>query len=112
MRPTNPPPNEHIYPADDEIRADLNWHYKQTHMLVDILERRFMDWADVFVGGDIFLRWYDDSGQWEYLSADVMIAVGVGARDEWERGEYRVWEEGVPPAVVIEIESGRPMDYR
>ena len=111
MRPTRPPPNDLLYAPDDAIRADINGHYKQVHLLVDMLQRRFADRADVFVGGDIFLLWYDDSGRWVYTASDVLIAIGVTAKDERERAEYRVWEEDVPPTVVIEIESGHPMDY-
>lgn len=111
MKPIHPPPNELLYPAEDAIRAENNYHYKQVHLLVDALQRHFAGRNDTFVGGNIFLLWYDDSGQYERVAPDVLVAFGVAPLSERERDSYLVWEEGVPPALVIEIESGSPMDY-
>jgi Uma2 family endonuclease len=79
-------------------------HYMQGVYLFDSLHAFFADRSDVFVGGNLFVYYHEGQPK-ECFSPDVMVALGVRPRPVEERGSYRLWEEGVPPTVIIELTS-------
>src|SRR4051812_26441852 len=104
MVTTSPQPGEIIYPEEDGKLVESDRHLKQMLHLVGVLDLFFSKREDAFVGGDIAL-FYKEGDPTKYFGPDVLVALGVRPRSFRERGSYRLWEEKVPPAVVIELTS-------
>ena len=98
------PPGKIVYPEEDGKVSESAKHYKQAMQLILALDAFFAPRADVFVGGNLFV-YYREGQPKKCFSPDVMVAVGVPARPLEERGSFRMWEEGVPPTVIMELTS-------
>jgi len=92
------------YPAGDDLIMETNQHSRQFAYLMDALTGFFEDRPDVFVGGNTFV-YYKEDGQTKFLGPDLFVALGVRPQPGVERSLYRIWEEGVPPTVIIELTS-------
>jgi len=92
------------YPEEDGKVSESTKHYKQGADLFTALRAFFASRPDVFVGGNLFV-YYQEGQPKKNFSPDVMVAFGVRPRPDEERGSYRIWEEGVSPAVIIELTS-------
>jgi Uma2 family endonuclease len=92
------------YPEEDGKVSESTKHYKQGADLFAALRTFFAPRFDVFVGGNLFV-YYREGEPKKCFSPDIMVAFGVRPRPDEERGSYRMWEEGVAPAVVIELTS-------
>src|SRR5207253_10034394 len=102
--PHHPDPGTIIYPAEDGTVTESDEHYVQGAALVTALKLFYADRPDVFVGGNIAL-FYERGNPRKYFGPDVLVAFGVRPRSTQERPSYLLWEEGVPPAVIIELTS-------
>ena len=69
--------------------------------LIEGLTRRYAEVADIWVGGNLFLC-YERGNPAACLAPDVLVAKGVA---KWMRPNYLLWEERVPPCLVIEVTS-------
>src|SRR5437763_2051267 len=95
-------PTSVYYPPEDGKLTETDRHFKQCLRLVEALDLYFADRSDVFVGGNIAL-FYEEGKKNRFFGPDVLVAFGV-PRDK-ERSSYFLWEEGVPPAVIIDLTS-------
>jgi Uma2 family endonuclease len=93
------------YPEEDGKVSESDKHFTQGIFLVVALRLYFAARRDAFVGGNLFV-YYREGEPKKCFSPDVMVAFGVRPRPIEERGSFRMWEEGVPPAVIIELTSG------
>jgi len=104
MVTTHSQPGPIYYPEEDDAVSESTKHYKQGLYLVSALDLFFAGRVDGFVGGNLFV-YYQQGDPTRCFSPDVMVALGVRPRPVEERGSYRIWEEGVPPTIIIELTS-------
>src|SRR6476469_9725366 len=104
-------PTPIYYPPEDGKLTESDVHFIQGAQLVTALKLFFAARPDVFVGGNIAL-FYERGNPRKYFGPDVLVAFGVPPHRE--RSSYLLWEEGVSPAVIIELtsESTRLEDTR
>ena len=92
------------YPTSDgQPMAETTLHRKVMTDLIDGLEHRFRDATDVWVGGNLFL-YYERGNPRAVVAPDVLLVKGV---PKWDRPIYKLWEEGVPPCLVVEVTSDK-----
>lgn len=90
------------YPVSDgQPMAESPLHMKVMMDLIEGLERRYAEVPDVWVGGNLYLC-YERGNPAASLAPDVLVAKGVA---KWMRPNYRLWEEKVPPSLVVEVTS-------
>jgi len=89
------------YPTSDgQPMAETTLHRKVMTDLIEVLERRYADVPDVWVGGNLFLC-YEKGNPAATVAPDVLLAKGV---TKWDRPNYLLWEER-PPSLVVEVTS-------
>jgi Uma2 family endonuclease len=69
--------------------------------LREALKDHFRNAPQVYVAGNMLL-YYEEGNPAACVAPDVFVVHGVAKR---ERRIYRLWEEGQPPAVVVETTS-------
>src|SRR3954452_5100911 len=104
MVSTQHPADTIVYPEEDGKVSESAKHYKQGQRLTGALDAYFSARADVFVGGNLFV-FYQQGDPTKVFSPDVMVVFGVRPRPIEERGNFKLWEEGVVPTVIIELTS-------
>ena len=97
-------PSPVYYPEEDDQLMETTQHAKQYAYLMYVLDAFFKDRPDVHVGGNNFV-YYQQGDRTKFLGPDIFVAFGVRPRTNRERGSYKIWEEGVPPTVIIELTS-------
>lgn len=91
------------YPiSDGQPMAESPLHLKVMIDLIESLTRRYAEAPDVWVGGNLFLC-YERGNPAACLAPDVLVARGVVANRM--RHNYLLWEERVPPCLVVEVTS-------
>lgn len=94
------------YPdSDGQPMAETTLHRRVMSDVIEGLERRYADVADVWVGGNLFL-YYEKGNPKKCVAPDVLLARGVA---KWDRRIYRLWEEKTP-ALIFEITSKQTSD--
>jgi Uma2 family endonuclease len=92
-----------LYPdSDGQLMGESGFHVSALICLHTVLENFFRSRNDVFVGADMFV-YYERGNPQACRAPDVFVAVGVTGNHQ--RRSYRLWEELVPPTVVIEVTS-------
>lgn len=86
--------------------AETDVHIEQIVDLRVALQHFFRDQPDVYVSGNICL-YYERGNPSKYVAPDVLVVKGITKR---RRRVYKVWEEGKPPDVVIEVTSKQTED--
>ncbi len=90
------------YPYYEVTVTETTWHYKAIHYLEGVLEHRYSERTDVFVGANNFV-YLEEGNTEDKQSPDVYLCFGASNRD---RRSYRPWDEGgVFPQVVFEVSS-------
>lgn len=90
------------YPdSDGKPMAETEFHLEETIYLIEALKDRFRHAQDVYVGGDMFLYYVKGSPQ-HSVAPDVFVVLGVPKK---KRRTYKLWEEGQPPTLVVEVTS-------
>jgi Uma2 family endonuclease len=90
------------YPTSDgQPMAETSLHLTVMFDLIESLTRRYAEVPDVWVGGNLFLC-YERGNPAACLAPDVLVAKGVA---KWMRPNYLLWEEKVPPCLVVEVTS-------
>ena len=90
------------YPeSDGKPMGETEIHVEETIYLIVALKDRFRDAPDVYVGGDMFL-YYVEGDPKKVVAPDVFVVIGAPKR---KRRTYKLWEEGLPPTLVIEVTS-------
>jgi Uma2 family endonuclease len=92
-------------PYDDGVPMESKKHRDQMNLLIEPLERHFVDRPDVFVGGNMALYYSTlQARNQDFKAPDVFVV--LGAIPDRERKSWVVWEEdGRRPDVVIELLS-------
>ena len=91
----------HYPESDGKPMGETGIHVEETMYLIEALKDRLREVPDAYVGGDMFL--YYVQGQPRYVVCpDVFVALGVSSG---QRRIYKLWEEGCPPALIIEVTS-------
>jgi Uma2 family endonuclease len=90
------------YPeSDGKPMAESDLHRKEMTRLIETLDDFYADQADVYVSGNLLL-YYEEGNPRASIAPDVFVVRGVPKGD---RPIYKLWEEGNPPLVVIEVTS-------
>jgi Uma2 family endonuclease len=91
----------HYPESDGKPMAESDLHRKEMTRLIETLDNFFADRPDIYVSGNLLL-YYEEGNPRASAAPDVFVVRGVPKRD---RPIYKLWEEGVAPAVVIEVTS-------
>lgn len=90
------------YPGTDgKPMGETDFHIKLIFNLRFALDSFFARDLRVYVGSDLLL-YYEPGNTRKFVVPDVFVVRGVSKGD---RRVYKLWEEGRPPNVVIEISS-------
>lgn len=91
----------HYPESDGRPMAESELHRKEMTYLVDALEDHFRGDPRVYVGGNLFL-YYKKGNPRAVVALDVFVVRGVPKR---LRKTYKLWEEGIPPGLIVEVTS-------
>ena len=90
------------YPSGDgQPMAENDWQLMAIIDSVSALQTHYWDRPDVYVSGDLFI-YYEEGNPRARVAPDVFVAFGV---PKHKRPIYKLWEEGVVPAFVMEVAS-------
>jgi Uma2 family endonuclease len=97
------PTNQRIdYPErDGKPVGETDVHRDELVDLVAALKEYFRHAADVYISGNLMF-YYEEGIPSSVVSPDVFVVKGVAKK---RRRIYKLWEEQVPPTVVIELSS-------
>jgi Uma2 family endonuclease len=91
------------YPdSNGRFMGDTDFHNRAMYWLRDALEDHFADAPDVYVASNLVMYYKEDDPK-RRRDPDALVAKGVVGKHP--RRSFRVWEEGVVPAVLFEIAS-------
>jgi Uma2 family endonuclease len=94
---------EVYYPeSDGEPMAETEVHAREMIYVFEAFEDHLEAERDVYVGINMFL-YYVEGDPSASVAPDVFVARGV---PRGERRTYKLWEEGRPPSLVVEVTSG------
>jgi Uma2 family endonuclease len=98
------PPGEDDLPCDDGVPMETPQHRNQMNLLINTLERAWMDRQDFFAGGNMFVYYsLEQVKKNDFRGPDVFVVLNTNRR---VRKSWVVWEEnGRTPDVVIELLS-------
>ncbi len=103
--PTLPPAPDAarvFYPeSDGQPVAETDVHRTLMFELIGMLQAFFRADPHVYISGNLFL-YYQEGDPRQVVAPDVFVVQGVRNRP---RRIYKLWEEGVVPAVVFELTS-------
>ena len=98
---TAPRSTEIIYPTSDgRPMGETDLHRNIMFESIEALKLHYAG-QQVYVSGNLLL-FYQPGNRRRHVSPDVLVVTGIEPRD---RQNYLLWEEGVPPQVVIEVTS-------
>jgi len=90
------------YPSrDGRPMAETDTHRDELMAAIESLSARYADRDDVYVAGDLLI-YYEEGNPKARFAPDVFVVFGVPKR---QRRVYKLWEEGVAPAFVLELSS-------
>jgi Uma2 family endonuclease len=91
------------YPdSDGRFMGDTDHHNRALILLRQGLEDRFADQPDVYIASNLVM-YYEEGNPKARRDPDGLVAKKVVGKHL--RRSYRVWEEGVVPAVLFEVAS-------
>lgn len=89
------------YPeSDGKPMAESDLHRDLMFYLIHLLQRFFAEQV-AYVSGNLLI-YYVEGDNTKAVAPDCFVAFGVGRH---KRRTFKIWEEGVGPAVVVEISS-------
>ena len=101
-RPPAPPVAEVHYPeSDGQPVAETDVHRQLMFELISMLQAFFRADPHVYISGNLFL-YYQEGNPRRVVAPDVFVVPGIPNE---QRRIYKLWEEGVVPAVVFELTS-------
>jgi Uma2 family endonuclease len=90
------------YPTTDgKPMAETDWHRDLMLDLIETLKVWYENQQRVYVSGNLLL-FYVGGNKRRHISPDVFVVKGV---PKGQRLNYILWEEGKPPAFVLELTS-------
>jgi Uma2 family endonuclease len=91
------------YPESDGQPVGETWfHAREYREILNALDLYFLDDPDVWVGGNQFL-YYVEGDPRRVVCPDVAVTKGMSK--EPGRRIYKLWTEGRPPSLIIELTS-------
>jgi Uma2 family endonuclease len=101
----------HYPESDGEPWAEGEIQGEEMVRITETLQDYFDGRPDVYVWMNLFV-YYERGNPAAVIAPDVFVVFGVPKRPR--RRSFRIWEEGAPPAVVVEVtsESTRDVDLR
>lgn len=103
VRPLPGTTKDPLYPDSDGVpMGETDFHVLATTHLYYALKRWYRKREDVYVAGNMLL-YYEEGNPTKFRGPDVMVCKGVVGKHP--RRSFRTWEEGVVPAVIIEVTS-------
>lgn len=101
LRQRQPVIKEIDYPeSDGKPMAESDLHRELMFYLIHLLQRFFAQQV-AYVSGNLLI-YYAEGDNSKAIAPDCFVAFGVGPH---KRRTFKLWEEGVGPAVVIEVSS-------
>jgi Uma2 family endonuclease len=95
------------YPeSDGQPMAETGIHVREMAELLVALRSRFASAPDVYVSGNQFL-YYRKGDPRAVVAPDIYVVTGTHKED---RRTYKLWDEGKPPAFVLELTSDSTRD--
>lgn len=91
------------YPSDDSAAVDNSDHNIVSGYIKYVVAARYGDRHDVFADADLGL-YFEQGNRSALVVPDVLVAFGV---EGGSRMSYKIWEEGKPPDLVVEVLSHR-----
>ncbi|MXY58658.1 MAG: Uma2 family endonuclease [Gammaproteobacteria bacterium] len=91
------------YPYEDSATVDNSDHNVVAGYIKYVVGDRYGDRDDVFVDADLGL-YFEQGNRSALVAPDVLVALGV---EGGSRNSYKIWEEGKPPDLVVEVLSDR-----
>lgn len=91
------------YPYEDSATVDNSDHNVVAGYIKYVVGDRYGDRDDVFVDVDLGL-YFEQGNRSALVVPDVLVAFGV---EGGSRNSYKIWEEGKPPDLVVEVLSDR-----
>ena len=88
--------------SDGRPMAESEVHLDEMIRMIETVRDAFADRADVYVVGNLLL-YYEEGNPRASVAPDLMVVKGVPKTPP--RRVYKLWEEGAPPAVVLELTS-------
>lgn len=89
------------YPeSDGKPMAESDLHRDLMFYLIHLLQRFFARQL-AYISGNLLI-YYEEGNNQKAVAPDCFVAFGVPSH---KRRTYKIWEEGVVPAVVIEVSS-------
>src|SRR5215216_1059463 len=90
------------YPeSDGKPMGETEVHIREIMYVFQALDEHLRNVRDVYVGADLLL-YYVEGNPKMCVVPDVFVTLGV---PRGERRIYKLWEEGLPPCLVVEITS-------
>ena len=90
------------YPeSDGQPVAETDVHRTLMFALIGMLQAFFRDDPHVYISGNLFV-YYQEGAPQRVVAPDVFVVPGI---PNHPRRVYKLWEEGVVPAVVFELTS-------
>jgi Uma2 family endonuclease len=96
----------HYPESDGKPMGETEIHIREIIYLLQALDEHLREAADVYVGADMFL-YYVEGNPKAVVVPDVFVVRGV---PRGERRIYKLWEEGMPPALIVEVTSESTRD--
>jgi Uma2 family endonuclease len=91
-----------VYPErDGKPMAETDMHRQVMIDTITTLADFFRDRPDIYVAGNLLL-YYEEGNPAASVAPDVFVVAGISKHP---RRIYKLWEEGQPPAVVVEVTS-------
>ena len=91
----------HYPESDGKPMGETEVHIREIVYVFQALDEHLRDVPDVYVGGDL-LVYYVPGDPKRFVVPDNFVARGV---PRGERRIYKIWEEGQPPCLVVEVTS-------
>ena len=102
MTQRTPSPAAVDYPSGDgKPLAENDWQLRAIFDSFAALDHHFRDRPDVYVSSDLLI-YYEEGNPRARAAPDVFVVFGV---PKHKRPVYKLWEEGVTPAFVLEVAS-------
>ena len=100
--PLAPAAADVYYPeSDGQPVAETDVHRTLMFELIGMLQAVFRDDPHVYISGSLFV-YYQEGNPRQVVAPDVFVVPGIPNE---QRRIYKLWEEGVVPAVVFELTS-------
>jgi Uma2 family endonuclease len=91
----------HYPESDGKPMGETEIHIREIIYLFEALDEHLRSVPDVYVGADMLL-YYVQGNPRLFVVPDVFVTRGV---PRGERRIYKLWEEGRPPSLIVEVTS-------